>query len=132
MEEKQRYTFSKQERLSNEKLINQLFSCGKSFIEYPIRIVYFPIICSGNEEKSIKTLITVPKKNIKSAVKRNRIKRQIREVYRLNKHILSCLPKQKNRTLMIGFIYLNSEIIEFSVIEQKMIKALNKLMNINE
>ena len=86
--EERRYTFSKAERLCSKKLIERLFSGGnKSFPAFPLRVVYMSL-SADESEADVSILISVPKKRFKHAVDRNRVKRQVREAYRLNKHIL--------------------------------------------
>lgn len=101
---------------------------------YPLRVVYketnYPI------SFSLSLLITVPKKRIKSAVKRNKIKRLIREAYRLNKHIIIDVRNIDNRHFDIGFVYVKDEVADYATIEKGVIKALiglkNKLFFIEE
>lgn len=81
-----RHTFKKQDRLKNQKHIQDLFENGKSISNYPIRLVYKRM--NFDEESCIKASFSVSKRRFKSAVKRNRIKRQIREAYRTNKNLL--------------------------------------------
>lgn len=85
-------TFSKKERLSSVKDIETLFKKGKSLFVFPLKVVFIPKKLDDkkeeNEQKVIppaRLLISVSKRNFKKAVDRNRIKRQIREGYRLQK-----------------------------------------------
>ena len=84
--ENKRYTLSKEERLSWKRYIDLLFEKGQSFVAFPLRVVYLPL----EEEMSapVSILISVPKKKFKRAVKRNLIKRQVREAYRVRKYDL--------------------------------------------
>ena len=89
MPETGKYTFRKNERLCSLKLTEKLFNGGgsHSMVAFPIRLVYTetaPI--DGNAPVSL--LISVPKKRFKHAVKRNRVKRQLREAFRLHKSTL--------------------------------------------
>ena len=79
-----RFSFRKKEKLKSKKIIDALFSEGKSISEYPLRLVYL----QSNFDKSIqtKTGVSVSKRHFKYAVDRNRIKRLMRESYRLNRH----------------------------------------------
>ena len=91
MEEPVKNTFPKKEHLSSLLLIGKLFAGGsKSLAVFPLRAVYMPVENAGLPAVSV--LISVSKKRFKRAVKRNRVKRQIREAYRKNK-------KQKARNL---------------------------------
>ncbi len=83
-------TFSKQERLSSVKDIETLFKKGKSLFVFPLKVIFISSKTQQHtKEKEIisspRLLISVSKRNFKRAVDRNRIKRQIREGYRLQK-----------------------------------------------
>jgi len=102
-------TLCKAERLNSKNTIEELFSGGaKSFLAYPIRAVFMPV--ERKEEVSVSILVSVSKKRFKRAVKRNRVKRQIREAYRINKHALLQLMEAKECGLAIAFIYLDREL----------------------
>ena len=73
-------TLGKTERLKSRKLIKKLFEEGISIKNYPFRLVYI-----ATETPPIKSSFSVPKRNFKKAVDRNRIKRLIKEAYRLEK-----------------------------------------------
>ena len=119
------FTFNKNERISAKKDIDHLFANGKSFISYPLRVVYSCVESSGKGNISI--LISVPKRKFKRAVKRNRIKRLIREAYRLNKGGLRELVVNNNFSVLVGFIYLDDEVKEYHDIERGIKKALTLL-----
>lgn len=124
-------TFGKAEKLCSEKAIERLFTKGDSFIAYPLRIVYF--IEEGEDEetdgrnKLPSILINVSKKKFKRAVKRNRVKRLVREAYRLNKSLYSRLLEDKNKRIDIAFLYLKNELPTYEEIEKAIIKAANIL-----
>lgn len=121
-------TFNKKERLSGTKLIDRLFSKGKSFVVYPFRIIYVSIPDTGENEARASVLISVSKKKFKTAVKRNRIKRLMRESYRLNKHPLHLVLNDKNKHIAVAFIYLDTEIKGYDFFEKKMKEALSVLI----
>ena len=120
-----RYTLSKGERLSWKRHIDELFAKGQSFVAFPLRVVFLP----KEEDVSIPTsiLISVHKKKFKRAVKRNLIKRQIREVYRVRKYDLIDVLNEKGKSMLIAFLYLDKEIHPLAVIEKAMDKALKIL-----
>jgi len=125
MEEKG-YTLNKDERLCSKKLIERLFAGGnRSFPTFPLRVVYMPLSPEENSaEASI--LISVPKKRFKHAVKRNRVKRQVREAYRQNKHILlDALKAQETPCKMVlAFIWLDNKLHTTKEITYKVKKLL--------
>ena len=89
MTDKGAFSFRKSERIHSLKQIDELFGGGKSraLSAFPIRVVY-RYVHRLPTEAPFQVLISVPKRNLKHAVDRNRVKRQLREAYRLNKHLL--------------------------------------------
>ena len=122
--------FSKDERLAHRKLIGQLFNRGRYIKVFPSKVLYLDLTGqTGIFGKSpIKVLFTVPKKRIKSAVKRNRIKRLFREAYRKNRHILSDHLVQSGKQIILGFIYLDHREPNYAEFEEKIIQALLRLV----
>ena len=81
-----RFTFPKAEHLCLKNDIERLFSAGgKSLSAYPLRLVAHS---ADSAAVPVKVLMSVSKRRLRHAVDRNRAKRQMREAYRLNKHIL--------------------------------------------
>lgn len=122
-----RYTLSKEERLSWKRYIDQLFAEGQSFVAFPLRVVYLPV-----EEEAlvpVSIMVSVSKKKFKRAVKRNQIKRQVREAYRVRKYDLIDPLTEKNKRMLVAFVYLDKEIHPFAGIEKAMTKAINILRN---
>lgn len=78
-----KFSFNKKEKLKSKKLIEQLFANGQSVSVFPLRLVFMPT--TFNDGVMAKAGVSVSKRQFKTAVDRNRIKRLIREVYRLNK-----------------------------------------------
>ena len=116
----------KPERLNKKKIIEKMFAGGsRSFSIFPLRVVWLPV-----EELDMQAsiLISVSKRRFKRAVKRNRIKRQIREAYRLNKQILLAPLTEKNRRLAIAFIYLADELMNSALVEEKIKAALTRIV----
>ena len=118
-------TLHKVERLDKKKIIEKMFAGGsRSFSVFPLRVVYLPV---EELEADASILISVSKRRFKPAVKRNRVKRQIREAYRVNKHeLLNVLAERKCR-LAIAFIYLSDQLVESSIIEDRMRIALARI-----
>ena len=118
-------TLHKGERLDKKKIIEKMFAGGsRSFSVFPLRVVYLPV---EELEADASILISVSKRRFKRAVKRNRVKRQIREAYRVNKHeLLNILVERKCR-LAIAFIYLSDQLVESSIIEDRMRIALVRI-----
>ena len=118
-------SFSKSEHLCGEKRINKLFTQGDAFLAYPLRVVY--IIESKSDSEAASILVSVPKKRFKRAVKRNRLKRLMREAYRLNKQDLTEKLNEKELQIHIAFNYVSDEEMDFATLEKKMKLTLLKL-----
>ncbi|MBL7697206.1 MAG: ribonuclease P protein component [Chitinophagaceae bacterium] len=113
------FTLGKNERLKSRKLIGQLFSEGKSIAVYPLRLLYSVNPAPDSPQAGF----TVSSKNFKRAVDRNRIKRLMREAYRLNKNEL----KKDGAALTLFFIYTGKDIIDFESMCTKIQELFKKL-----
>ena len=80
-----------------------------------------------DNETIAKTLIVVPKKNIKNAVNRNVLKRRMREAFRIYKSALYTKIKSKKQQIAIAIIYQGQEILSYKVIEEKIKLILGRL-----
>jgi ribonuclease P protein component len=115
-----KFTFKKEERLSKEKIIQELFDKGSSFYLYPFKVFFLPNRDSQYPYHQV--LISVSKKNFKKAVDRNLIKRRIREGYRLNKNQIGDQNK-----LVIAYIYSAKEILPSAQIHERLVKTFKRL-----
>lgn len=121
-----RNTFKKSERLCSRILMDCLFQGdNRTVTAYPIRAVFLPV--EEEQQKGISILISVPKKRFHDAVDRNRVKRQIREAYRKNKHALTEQVAQSGKGLLVAFIYVSPEIETTEQIEKRMTRLLDKI-----
>ncbi|MDR1707768.1 MAG: ribonuclease P protein component [Prevotella sp.] len=120
-------TFTKEEKLCSTKAIDTLFSVGESFVAYPLRVVYVIHDEFEFDRQNVSVMISVSKRKFKRAVKRNRVKRLIREAYRLNKQGLITLLNRQNKGMDIAFLYLKDELPEFAEIEKSILKAMSIL-----
>ncbi|HMQ47987.1 MAG TPA: ribonuclease P protein component [Saprospiraceae bacterium] len=121
------YTFHKEERLKSEKTIGQLFKTGASFGQYPLRLVFLA------EEKGqgvypVKITFSVPKKKFPKAVQRNRLKRLMREAWRLNKNRLYREMKEHTPGYAFMVLYTGSEAASFAVIEKNMRNMIRRFL----
>lgn len=117
------FSFPKKERITSKTLLDKLFTEGKSVNNFPIKLVYLPTSFSDNTQ--LKILVVAPKRNFNSAVKRNRIKRLMREVYRLNKHTIF---NNSETSFALAFLYLGKEMPDYQMIEEKMQGVIHKFL----
>jgi len=118
-------SFPRKEKLKSKKLIDQLFVEGKSISTYPIKLIFLQTELPF--DVPLQVGVTVPKKNFKSAVKRNRIKRLLRESYRLNKDIIF---NNSEGSFAFLFLYLGNKMPEYLEVNEKMQAVLHKFKKI--
>jgi ribonuclease P protein component len=121
-------TLGKKERISSRTLIEKLFNGDNSHAmsAYPLRLVY--MLQEDTDDVGVKILISVSKRHFKRAVKRNRVKRQIRESYRHNKQILlDALTERQNGNMALAFIWLADNLFDSEEIDRKMRNLLERL-----
>lgn len=127
MEKEHSYTFRKVERLCSKRQIDALFSgSGKSLSVYPLRAVYMPL-ASEKALPPVSVLISVSKRHFKHAVSRNRVKRQIREAYRKNKHILYEALQLSDKRVNVAFLWLADRIYSSADVESALRRLLYRI-----
>ena len=115
-------TLCKAERLYKRTLIEKLFARGNhSFTVFPLRIIY----TSVDQLDVNAILVSVSKRHFKRAVKRNRVKRQIREAYRRNKDLLNT---DGEKHWLVAFIYLSDDLVPSHVIDNAVCTALQQFV----
>ena len=128
------YGLKKSERLTSQLVIERLFAGGNaSMAAFPLRIVFMQMEKNendgrnGNDEPLVSILVSVPKKRFRHAVDRNRMKRLVREAYRLNKHILWEALQEKDYRLALAFVCITDTLPSFYAVNKSMTKALTRI-----
>lgn len=122
-------TFTKGERLSAKSSIEGLFRGGSSFFNYPYRVVYL-LVDKSDSLHPAQALVSVPKKKFRSAVARNRIKRKVKEAYRLQKNsLLYPHLNKEQQVLHVAFQYVANKDLPFDILAKGMEGVLKKLAN---
>lgn len=121
-----RYTFKKGERLARRRYIEQLFQSRCHFTVYPFRMIFCTI--AAEEEFPAQVLISIPKRRVKKAVKRNLLKRRIREAYRVEKSVLYESLAQQSGLFLLGIIYIGNEEESYEKISQSIKRGIRTIM----
>ncbi|NGM73365.1 ribonuclease P protein component [Sphingobacterium sp. SGL-16] len=122
-------TFTKEERLCSRRKIDSLFHSGSSFIVYPFRVVYL-VGALQPSSTPVEVILSVSKRRFKRAHDRNRIKRLMREVYRLQKNEI--LYEEVNKLslhLDMAIQYVGKEELSYELLFVKMNKTLKQLVH---
>jgi ribonuclease P protein component len=121
-----KFTLKKAERLKRRKIIEQLFGEGRAVTAFPIRVQFKMV--DELLAVSLQAGFSVSSRNFKRAVDRNRIKRLMREAYRLQKAPLEQALQTKQRRLALFLIYTGKELPEFALVKEKVDLVLKKLV----
>lgn len=124
------FTLSKEERICSRKLIEKLFngSDSQSLASFPLRVVYL-LTENETQDVPVKMMVSVSKRHFKQAVKRNRVKRQVREAYRLQKLLITePMATRPQQQLLIAFIWLADELYTSDEVAKHVAQLLNRIV----
>ena len=119
------FTFTKEERLKSRKVISKIFKEGHSFNAYPLRLIWVDNH-SSDSMSPIQVAFSVPKKSFPKAVERNRLKRKVREAYRLHKHDLYKFIQNDDNKFAFMILYIAKDELDYQEIEKGMRKMIKK------
>ena len=116
----------KYERLCKEKDIGALFDRGLGLSVYPYRVIYLPR--HDESQPTVRVLVSVSKKRFHHAVKRNRVKRLMREAWRKNKAPLYEICQKDNISLDVALVYTATVIHSYEEMKKKTRKAVQEIV----
>lgn len=128
------FSLSQDERIKSRKQIDRLFKGGgaKAMSAYPLRVVFLTELKEEDDSTVAQMMVSVPKRYFKRAVKRNHVKRQVREAYRLNKHILlEALAEDdetdNRRKMSLCFIWTSDQLASTDTVTEKVRNLLTRI-----
>jgi ribonuclease P protein component len=120
------FSYNKSERLKSRKLIEHLFSRGRSISVFPLKVLFDFV---PDAEVPLQAGVTTSSRHFKKAVQRNRVKRVLREVYRLQKSPLEQALTAANKSIILFFIFTGKELPVFHDLHQKMKVVLQRVQD---
>lgn len=121
-----KFTFPKKHRLKDRAVIEMLFAQGNSVTHYPLKLLFLPY--PFKDEAPAKFGVVVPKRNLKKAVQRNKVKRQLKECLRLQKPFIFNNIEHSHAFFIL---YLDKKVPVYHDLEQKMIRLFQKFLSQN-
>jgi ribonuclease P protein component len=123
-----KYTLDRAERLKSRKIIGAMFSQGgQSFGQYPLRLIYIPM-AERRSEYPVQIAVSIAKKKFPKAVQRNRIRRQVREAWRLHKHRLYQALGRDAPQFGFLVLYVAKEPLPYAEIEQAVQQIIRRFI----
>jgi ribonuclease P protein component len=123
-----RYFLKKEDKLKSRKAIDELFKSGKNFSNFPLKVVWIP----ANKAGILQAGVGVSSRNFKKAVDRNRIKRLVREAWRLQKNSLHDHLEQNQQSMAVFFLYVGKDLPPYDLIYAKVGSVIKRLIQWND
>lgn len=111
------FSYNKKEKLKSKKQLDELFTKGKSFTIFPIKVFY--IFDNNQQDNIIKTGVGVSSRHFNKAVQRNRVKRLLREAYRTEKQPLHFHLTNNKKQLAIFLLFIDKELPDYKTLKEK-------------
>jgi ribonuclease P protein component len=121
------FSYNKTEKLKSRKQMEMIFAKGKSFLVFPVKVFYMQV--EGEMDAPIKVGVGASSKVFKKAVDRNRVKRLLREAYRLNKIPLHEFVQANNKQVAVFMLYIDKTLPQMPQLQTKMPLVIDKLIN---
>jgi ribonuclease P protein component len=123
------FAFGRHERLKSDVLISNLYQKGNAVTKYPLRITYLLHHKTYYTDSSVKVSINAGKKGLRLAVKRNRMKRVLRDIYRHHKHVIGNTLDQHGLCLSLAVVYVGSHLSDYDTLERLYLKLQKRLID---
>jgi ribonuclease P protein component len=120
------FSYNKKEKLKSRKQLEHIFTEGKSFTVFPVKIFYE---LNNEQDNIIKTGVGVSRKNFRKSVHRNRIKRLLREAYRTEKPALLNYLEENKKQIALFFLYIDKIQPDYISLKQTVQTAIKKLVS---
>lgn len=120
------YSYSRAEKLKGRKAAELVFKKGSSFLVFPVKVFFIPEL--PNQSAILNAGVGTGSRNFKKAVDRNRIKRLLRETFRMEKHILQNHLIEQNKQMGIFLLYIGKELPDLNFLKKKMPIIVQKLI----
>lgn len=119
------FSYSKKEKLKSRTQLEAVFTSGKTFSVFPVKVFFLET--GDTQTRKLKAGVGVSARHFKKAVQRNRIKRLLRETYRLEKQVLHKQLHEQQKQLAVFFLYIDKEMPSYEVLREKMKECITKL-----
>ena len=124
------FSLAKAERIKSRTIARTLFAGGHrgAAMAFPLRAVYTVVSRQGSDTPQAQMLVSVPKRRLKHAVTRNRVKRQVREAYRTQKQLLLARMKERpDETIAVAFVWIDDSVHTSEAVARSMRRLLCRI-----